>query len=199
MSARTTSRETTGRAPEPRIGRHPLREPLRESHDASCARDPAELIARLTTSGTSASPASVVTVSVTTRLRPWHFRPSRTRFSVGRQVTGPSGPITSPKEGGAKPPCRPLGRQALRALTGAPVDPGSMVPDVAVSFHETRIGSQCRRAAAAARAHPSTCTYREWCPVSLESLAWPRPAGRTETLTRAITPTTDETKRRRPQ
>jgi hypothetical protein len=27
------------------------------------------------------------------------------------------------------PPRRPLGRQALRALTGAPVDPGSMVPD----------------------------------------------------------------------
>jgi hypothetical protein len=31
--------------------------------------------------------------------------------------------------------------------------------------------------------------------VSLDVLAWPRPAGRTETLTRAITPTTDETER----
>ena len=42
-----------------------------------------------------------------------------------------------------------------------------MVPDAAVSFLETRTGSQCRRAAAAARSW-SACTPRGRCPVSIQ-------------------------------
>ena len=58
-----------------------------------------------------------------------------------------------------------------------------------LSFRETRIASQSRRAAAA-EAQFAVLHTRGRCPVSLDVLARPRPAGRTETLTGQPSPTT---------
>ena len=66
-----------------------------------------------------------------------------------------------------------------------------MAPDAAVSFLETRIGSHvtCSGGSSSDRA---MALYGSGVPCPFDVLAWPRPAGRTETLTEAITPTSDE-------
>jgi hypothetical protein len=125
---------------------------------------------------------------VTTRIGPRFIGPFRDALCVRSQVMGPeTGPALHPrgrrKASRSSPRTASDPRPHRRSL-----DPGSMVPDVAVSFLETHTGSQRRRAAAAERALRSAAQPRGWCPVSLEFLARLRPAGRTETLTEAITP-----------
>jgi hypothetical protein len=97
-----------------------------------------------------------------------------------------SGPDHITQAGGARPPRRPPRTANDPRPHRRSLDPGSMVPDVAVSFLGTHTGSQCRRAAAAERAVRSPAQPRGWCPVSLEFPARLRPAGRTETLTERI-------------
>ena len=98
------------------------------------------------------SPASVVTVPVTTRASPCVCTGLLARFGVSPQVTGVlDAPDASSRGRSQRPAVLRPRRTAHPRPNRRSSDPGSMVPDVAVSFLETRIGSQCRRAAAAAR------------------------------------------------
>ena len=98
----------------------------------------------------------------------------------------PEGPRTSPKRE-AQGLHVVLCDDTIRALTGAPRTLGQWSP-------MWRSRSSRRTPAANAdvqrrlRAVRSPAQPRGWCPVSLEFLARLRPAGRTETLTEAITP-----------